>query len=411
MKENKNSKKCLPDGWEIRIAETPDEIEAIRPIWEQMHSCEKYPTVDADIDRYLSVIESMEEESQPYVLVFSYESEPVAMIIAKIQSREVVISFGYKNLFKPKLKCLVVTYGGILGQINSGTGSLLIRELMQQLRYRKIDMVYFNQLKADSKLFNLSRKLPNFLCRDYVPVLDLHWQTTVCGSKDEYYKSLSRNERRNISRHTKQLEQKASDSVELKTYRGLDGLDEYISIASGISSITYQKMITGGFSDSRIIRSLLTQSAKKDWLRAYILYAGSVPVAFESGLVYRSTYFAEYRGYHPDWTCGSPGSILLLKVLEEFSEDQNIQKYDYGFGDAPYKQRYGHENWTEAPIYIFAPRIYPVFINIIRTLIASLNISIKFILKKFGFVDKVKRIWRKHLEQKAIKNHQIQPSD
>ncbi len=401
---NKSRTKSLFDGWEIKISESQEEIEAIRPIWEEMQSRENYPTIDADIDRYLSVIESKEGKAKPYIIVFSYQGKPVAMIIAKTQMHELVISFGYKKLFKTRLNSLVVVYGGILGRIDSDTGSLIIRELKKQLKSRKIDMVYFNRVREDSQLFNLSRSLPGLLCRDYVPVLDLHWQTTVADSKDDFLKTLSRNERRNISRHTKQLEQKASGQVVLKTYHGLDELDEYIAKASEISAITYQKMITGGFNDSQLIRSLLTDSARRNWLRAYILYAGSEPIAFESGLVYRSTYFAEYRGFRPDWTSGSPGSVLLLKVLEEFSDDPNVKKYDYGFGDAPYKQRYGHEKWTEAPIYIFAPRLYPVLVNMLRTLFASLNISMKYILGKLGFVDKIKRSWRKRLEQKAIEN-------
>lgn len=407
MLEKSNNKIELPGGWKLNIAETREEIEAIRPVWEKLQGLESCPTIDTDIDRYIAVMDTKSDSATPYIMVLSHDGEPAAMVVGKIEKRQIDIKFGYKNLFKPKLKGFVVSYGGILGQVNSDTASLITRELMKQLKSRKIDMVYFNRLREDSLLFNLSRKLPGFLCRDYVPVVDLHWQTTVQGSKDEFNKALSRNERRNISRHIKQLEQKASGQVELKTFRGLDGLDEYISIASEISAITYQKMITGGFSDSNIIRSLLTDSAKKDQLRAYILYAGSEPVAFESGLVYRSTYFAEYRGFHPDWTCGSPGSVLLLKVLEDFSEDSNIQKYDYGFGDAPYKQRYGHEKWTEAPIYIFAPRVYPVLVNIIRTFFASLNISIKYMLRKFGFVDRIKRSWRKRLEQKAIKNKSL----
>jgi hypothetical protein len=400
---SKNSVKNLPDGWEIRVAESRDEIEAIRPIWERMQSLQNYPTIDADIDRHLSVVESMEGKAQPCIIVLSYEGKPSVMVIARIQEHELVITLGYKKLFRPRLKCLVVSYGGILGQINSDTGCFVIRELMKQLRSRKIDMVYFSELRTDSLIFDFSRKLPGFLCRDHTPVVDTHWQTTALSSREEFTKTLSRNERRNITRHTKQLENKASGIVELKSYRGLDEMNQYISVASEISSLTYQKMITGGFSDSPSTRSLLTEAVKKDWFRAYILYAGSEPVAFESGLLYKSTYFAEYRGFHPDWTCGSPGSILLLKVLEEFSQDTNIQKYDYGFGDAPYKQRYGQEKWMEAPIYIFAPGLYPIFVNIIRTLIASFEISVKYILKKYGFIDRVKRSWRKRLEEKALR--------
>jgi hypothetical protein len=398
----------LTEGWNICIAETFEEIEAIRPIWEKVHQEEPEPKINTNIERYLSIVKSSKREVQPFIITFFHYDKPEAMVIAWINKHKVECKIGYLKLFKPSLRCLSIRYGGILGQPENEACSVIIQEFIALLKRGHVDLILLNYLHTDSHIYNLSRKVPGMLCRDYIPVIDLHWQTTILGTKEQFYQSMSRNEKRNIRRHIQQLENKASSPVEMKRYHEPAELDEFISTASKISSVTYQKTLTGGFIDSNSIRSLLTQAATKGWLRAYILYAGSEPIAFECGLLYHSTYFAEYRGFHPDWSCGSPGSILLLKVLEELSRDSNVKSYDYGFGDAPYKQRYGQNCWREASIHIFAPRLYPISVNIVRILITALNVSLKCTLQKIGIIGRVKRRWRKHLEQRALKKAKIE---
>jgi hypothetical protein len=386
---------------EVIIVRTYEEIQAIRETWEQMQREESAATINTDYDRYLSVLKMAGDRVQPYIILIKQKGHTKTMVVAVTETRQIACRIGYLTILKPKMRCLSVVYGGIIGQKDNEACSFLVNELMRILRSREIDMAFLNHTRTDSQIYELGRKMPGLLCRDYFPVVDSHWQTTALDGKEDFYKTLSRNERRNISRHTKSLEKKASGRVELKIFRGLQELEEYISTASEISSVTYQKIITGGFTNSDSVRSLLTQAAKMDWLRAYVLYAGSEPIAFESGLLYKSTYFAEYRGFNPDWSIGSPGSILLLKVLDEFNKDPDVKIYDYGFGDAPYKQRYGQQYWLEAPVFIFAPRPYPILVNVLRTLITAFSASLKFVLKKFGFIDRVKRRWRKHLERKA----------
>lgn len=402
MPENKMTKtNHNNNGFEVTIARTFEQIEEIRPLWQEMSRNESHSTPNADIDRYLSVLKTSGDNVRPYIILIKQNGHLKTMVVAITETRRIACRIGYLTILKPRMRCLSVVYGGILGQPDNEVCSFIVNELLRILRSREIDMVFLNHLRTDSQIFNLSRKMPGFLCRDYIPVVDSHWQTTALDGKEDFYKNLSRNERRNISRHTKSLEKKASSQVKLRSFRGLPELQEFISTASEISSVTYQKILTGGFTGSDSVRALLTQAAQKDWLRAYILYAGSEPIAFESGLIYKSTYFAEYRGFHPDWSIGSPGSILLLKVLDEFSRDPEVKRYDYGFGDSSYKQRYGQEYWLEAPVYIFAPRLYPILVNVIRTLITAFSASLKFILHKFGFIDRVKRSWRKRLERRA----------
>lgn len=389
--------------FQVTIARTFEQIEKIRPIWQEMLRNEPHPTPNADIDRYLLVLKAAGNNVQPFIILIEQDDHPKTIVIALIEKRRITCRIGYLKIFKPSLCCISVVYGGILGRKDNEACSILIHELKKILKKGDAELVLFNYIFKESPLYNLSRTIPGFFNRDFIPNINLHWQTPISDNKEQFHKTLSRNERRNIRRHTQQLEKKASGPVTIKTYHGLTELDEFISIATKISLVTYQHNLTGGFSDNDLTRSIFTHSAKNNWLRAYILYAGSEPIAYELGTVYNSTYFAEYRGYHPDWSCGSPGSILLLKVLEEFSQAPNIKIYDYGFGDAPYKQRYGKTCWQETSVCIFATRFYPIFINILRTCIEALNSSLEYVLNKCGLTNRIKRLWRKRLEEKPAK--------
>ena len=161
LKEEKNNK--VSDGWEIRIAETVDQIEEIRSVWEKMQNTEEFPSINADIDHYLSVLKTMNKNVQPYVITLAKEYSEYFFIIVT------------ESLLSPKLKCLTVVYGGILGELKSDVCSFLISALIKQLKSRKVSMVYFNRLRTDSQMFNLSRKMPVFLCRDYIPDCQENW--------------------------------------------------------------------------------------------------------------------------------------------------------------------------------------------------------------------------------------------
>jgi hypothetical protein len=77
-----------------------------------------------------------------------------------------------------------------------------------------------------------------------------------------------------------------------------------------------------------------------------------------------------------------------------------VEIFDYGFGNAVYKERFGSDSWSEASVYIFAPRLYPIFINLLRSSIRFLNAGLLYVLKKIGSLEWVKRQWRNLLQGK-----------
>lgn len=396
----KNSRKTrLAEGWKIVVAKSIEEIENIRSVWEEMQNNEPYPIINADIDRYISVIKAINGEVQPYIMLFKRNDCPEMMIIARIEKRRLKLKVGYKTLFSPTLRCLTVEHGGIIGEATSDLCALLIRELMKLLRHREADMVFFNHLMTSSPSYELARKIPGLLCRGYLPKVQPHWIMSVPDKMELFYKSRSRSNRKQFTKCIRRIERAFPGRVKRITYRTEDELDDAIRVASNISVKTYQYALGSGFRDDFRTRTLLLAAAKLGWLRFHVLFIDDEPCAFEVWLQYGRVYFGHGIGFDPKWKSHRVGTVLFLKTIEHIANDPTVDTIDFYVGDAEYKRSYCDKRINRASIRIFAPRFYPVCINMLQTAMMGLNLGLEYILNKTGFVGWIKRRWRNRLQK------------
>lgn len=387
------------EGWKTTVASSFEEIESIRPIWEQMQRNEPYPAPDADIDRYLSVIKARGDAVQPSVVLLEHHDRPAAMIIGRLQRHQLKPRVGYQRAFCPRLRCLTVVYGGILGQPGDELCSLLVDELFKQLRHRGIDVIYFNHLRTDTSIYQAVRKTPGFFIRGHFPKVDVHWRMFVPEKIDQFYLARSRGHRHNLRRAMKEFDKISPSESQFTHYTTESEVEDFVRIAADISSKTYQNALGVGLENDEETRTLIRSAAVHGWFDGNILYAGDKPCAFQLGLRYQTIYYMVSIGYDPVFSSYKPGMILFLKVLDSLCDDSSIETIDFYFGDAEYKKRYGTEHWPEACVYIFAPRLYPILINVLCSLVEAVNIGLVYLVNKIGIVNWAKRIWRQRLIQ------------
>ncbi len=392
----------LPDGWKTTIISSLDQVEIVRPIWKKMQAEEPYPVINADIDRYLSVLQALEDKACPLIVLLERNDQPRAMIIGRREKHIVPIRVGYKILFKPKLDCLAVVYGGILGQPDEQINSVLVVELMRLLKRRTVDAVYFNHLCVDSIFYKQICKIPNFLVRNHFPLIQLHWRVNISKSKgvEEFYASLSQNHRKHIRKYFRILEETYKGNVDFRCYRKPDDVAQVCKDVAYISQRTYQHGLGVGFTEDSQNSNLLRAAAEKGWLRAYILYINENPVAFELALKYNNICFGETAGYDPKWGKYNVGTITQIKILESVCNEQDVDYYDFGLGHADYKQRLGNKSWQEAALtYLFACRPYPLVINTLNAMNSGFVLGLTWLLLKTKIFLLIKRIWRRNLQK------------
>jgi len=392
------------DDWEVTILRTFEEIESIQYIWEQMQHNEPSAQIDADYDRYFSVLKAAGDNVQPYIILIKQKGHLKTIVIARTETRQIACRIGYLTILKPRMHCLSVVYGGILGQPDNEVCSFLVNELLRILRSREIDMVFFSHLKMDSYIYQLSKKLPNILSRDYFPNVEKHFCMSIPENLEQFYMARSQKHRARLKRYVKRLEKEYPNSIKMITYSQEADLDEAIKAASGISRSTYQYGLGCGFTDDSKTRNLLTTVARRGWLRLHILYINNEPCAFENWFQYNKAYVGHGIGFDPKWRKWRIGTILFLKTIERLSTDPTADLIDFGFGDAEYKRNYADIKWQEASICIFAPRFYPICVNLLRTGIEALNSALRYTVDKSGLTNRIKRLWRNRLENENSEN-------
>jgi len=391
------------DILQVQTIKSFDEIESIRSIWQEMQTKETYPKINTDIDRYLSTIKSSEEQIQPYIILIKQNKTVLSMLIGYIHKSPLVCNLGRKTIFKPFLRMLSVVYGGILGNPPENIRNLMISALIKALRCGEADVVCFNHLEIHSELYQAVRNKPIALCRSYFPKVETHWSMSVPQDIREFFRNCSKKRRQNLKRYVRNLEKKFPHQVRMVTYSKENEVEQAITIASQISSQTYQKAFNGGIIDDDITRALFNTAAKKDWFRMHILYIADEPCTFRYRLKYKGTYFAEAIGYLPKWEHFKIGYVLFVKVLEEICKDPDVQRLDFGFGDGYHKQLDKMNSCQEATVYIFAPRFYPVFVNLMLSLTTGITLFIQHCITKLGVLNSVQQYRRKRVLHKSSK--------
>jgi len=390
----------MTDNMEISYIRTFEEIEGIRPIWEHLQAKENFPKINADIDRYLSIIKTVREEIQPYILLVKQNDVVVGMLIGHIYRNPIKCNLGRKTIFKPYLKILSVVYGGILGNLSKDTCDLLMGELTTLLRNDELDAVYFNHLETDSFFYKYIRKKTNALCRSHFPKIEYHVAISAPQDTEYLLKCCSKNRRKHIRKYIKRLEKEYPGKVKLSVYTKEKEVDLAIETIANISSQTYQWAFGGGLVNDEKTRIIWHSAAKKGWLRVYILNVNNEPCAFRYALKYRRTYFGELIGYLPKWKDFNVGTVLFMKFIEQICHEPDVERIDFGFGGGYHKELGNSYCWPEASLYIYAPKVFPIMVNIIQSTTSAISISTEHLVNKLGVFNAVQKYRRKKVIQK-----------
>jgi CelD/BcsL family acetyltransferase involved in cellulose biosynthesis len=117
-------------------------------------------------------------------------------------------------------------------------------------------------------------------------------------------------------------------------------------------------------------------------------------------LKYGRICFADVTAYSPKWMEWNVGSILFLKVVEQICGDPVVDSLDFGFGDSQHKQVGGSRQWAEASVFIFAPRPFHVFVNLIRSLTLAMSMLAQHAISGLGIRNLVQRYQRRRIVRK-----------
>jgi hypothetical protein len=363
------------------------EIEQIRPVWESWPG-----NPESDLDFYVNIVKSSRETVRPHILVASRDGRPDAVLVGRFDRRRIPLRLGYLR-FIVTANVLFFVGGPLRGNESIENCRLFIQEIRASLSRGEADAAYFHHLPIESYLYSLVRKTPGFVTRDHVRETQPHFSRRIPESVEEFHRSLSPYFKR--KQKANKLVKDFPDGVTVRCYSDVSELDKMIHDAEHVARKSYQRGLGVGFADSLEERERLTLKAQKGWMRSYILYLGEQPVAFWIGDMRSTTFGSDYLGHDPDFGKYSPGLYLILKVMEDLCS--RVAEVDFAPGKAEYKQGLSDRQWEEASIYIFAPSLQGIKLNLTRLCTVGVHIAAKRVLESTGFLSRIKKAWRARL--------------
>jgi CelD/BcsL family acetyltransferase involved in cellulose biosynthesis len=368
------------------------ELERLHVGWESL----PWTRLDPERDYFLTVVRSRPEVIGVHALFLPDDVNPQVGFVGRVEDVSLRVSVGYRSVYSPKVRAITLVHGGAVGVDTRERAEEIVGRLRDALAARRADAVLLPALRTDSELYAAATKV-RFPFRQPFATRSLHWGLKLPESFDEFLASRSSRTRKNLRVDRNRLQRDHGESIELRVFRDPADADELFRDVEAVAAKTYQHGLGVAFADTEDDKALILLALERGWFRAYVLYVGGVPIAFWQGSVYARTFHTGTPGYDPGFANYGIGRYLLVRVIEQLCDDDEVDDIDYGFGDAEYKRRFGNESWEEADVLLFARRFRPLWVNIIRTTLATTLDLAKRVLARAGLVARLKRRWRRRL--------------
>ena len=195
------------------------------------------------------------------------------------------------------------------------------------------------------------------------------------------------------TKHRRRLRQ--NSDMHLLRITEPDQVADFLEAAHRISLNTWQTQRFGlRIKNDDLELEELTSLAINNSLRSYLLMKDDAPVAFKVGYQHNGVFRDLEFGFDRDYAKTSPGEALLLLILEDLTQHNTPATYDFGEGDAEYKQRYSSEITQSRSILLLPPTIKSrCFLNYLSTS-RFINRFLRKTLKVTGVHTAVRQFFR-----------------
>jgi CelD/BcsL family acetyltransferase involved in cellulose biosynthesis len=380
----------------VNVARTLEDVEALRPDWEALGS----RALTSDLDFFLTYLRHAPGVVRPHV-VHVDQNDVRALLVGRVENQRLPAKLGYATVSNPRVRTLVVAYGGIFDGGDAARAPDLIAALWGSVSPGDVDLVRIRMLEIESALHAAATDRAPRLRLDRLGEPLLHWRSALPGSLDEFLAPRKKKVRWQARRDAAQLREAYGDELTVRVFRSPGELDRLFEDTGAVHRTTYQAALGVGFSNDELHRRLTELTMERGWFRGYVLYLREQPVAFCHGNVYGTTFGLDATGFDPAHADSRPGGFLLMRLIEDLCADPAVEAFDFGFGDATYKRQLGDETWLEQDVGVWAPRLRPLRIGLTRTALAGANGAARALLRRGGLVASARRRWRTRAAQRG----------
>ena len=357
----------------------------------------EWSELDADPEVVLELAAARGGEFTPYAIVVRRDEQIVAAATMRIDLVDFSVRIGRRQAYRFRRLGLVAQHGGVYDGGDREAADALVAAIRKALREENLTAVMLPRVRTGSAVLASVRALSPLL-RSHFEQHEIHRRTRIPRSDDEFAAGLSRNTRRNISRAEKSLRRRI-DQLSVRLYSSGDELETALTDLESVASRTWQRSAGGGFTASPIELALYRVAISRDAFRAWILYDGSLPIAFLHGYAFGGGFGGRYMGYDAAYADCRPGLYLFFRIVRDLCADERVAFYDFGPGDSQFKRSLSDEEWTESDVVLFAARPGAVVVNVTRSVVSAAAYLAKKVVTRSGFL---RRAWSRRRKSAAV---------
>lgn len=385
-------------GLRVAVARSLDEVESLRPSWLALQAGD----LTTDIDYFLALSRFHPIVARPHVLLVERDGEPVTLLAAHLHDGWLVHRIGPWAAFKPTLRTLNVVYRGILGERSPETIATLLLELRRTLEDREADAVLLRYLDPECDVYRAAVSSEPARRREHFLPRRPHWSITIGDSLEETLAPRSAKTRENARRISRRIEREFGDRLRLDVLRDAVDAPRIFAEVDAVSERAYQHESDTYFRNSELERQLVLLGLSRGWYRAHILSVDEKPIAFWTGFSYGGTFgWRGATGYDPAFGRFSPGTYVLVRLLEDLSCDPGVRLFDIGGGDVDYKRYFGDNRWEEVDVRLLGPGLRNLAINTVGSSVQAAHECLRRVGAAGGRQGSATRFQRRRMKKRV----------
>lgn len=243
----------------------------------------------------------------------------------------------------------------------------------------------------------IREQLPRFLVEGgylrYAPVQYERYYVTFDGTFPAYLSKFSSKSRKNLTRNVRKIARLNGGRVNWHEYRTAVEMAEFYRIARGLSKKTYQERLLD-IAFSQKSEQELCALASQDAVRGYGLFHDGEAIAVALCRCYGNTILYDWIGYDPKYKRYSPGSALLLLMLEKLFSEGRFRYLDFGEGSDWYKKFFANGVMLCARVYFFPLRFAVLAVVLLHAGSNQISNFVGALLDRFRLRHRIRRFVR-----------------
>lgn len=243
--------------------------------------------------------------------------------------------------------------GWLLRRADQSVETALTHQALEYVRNSRAHFLLIEDLEVNTSLEKKIHELGTDWLKYHHAGIQPRWRIELPITRDAYWQRFSKKTLSTMRRKLKKF-----GSTRLERITEIDQIPHFLQVAHSISLQTWQTRRFGlRVRNDAAEYHLYTQLAHHGLLRSYLWYSDNQPVAFLIGLQDKGRFLYEEVGYATPFARFSPGQMLLIQVLEDLYVYNRPQWFDFGGGDADYKQFFSNHQSLSGTIWML-PRTF-----------------------------------------------------